>query len=828
MRVPLPIDDAMPDLREALTRSRSCVLEAPPGAGKTTRAPLGLLDQPWLHGKKILMLEPRRVAARMAAARMAQELGEAVGETVGYRVRLDAKVGPQTRIEVLTEGLLTRRLQSDPELRGAGLVIFDEFHERSLNADLGLALTVETQSALNEDLRILVMSATLDGSKVAGVLGGAPVVRAQGRIYPVDTVYAPSTRPVGEAVAQAIGRALRMMPDGGVLAFLPGEAEIRRAARELEARPDARELAIMPLYGALPAAAQDMAVLPLRDGRRKIVLATAIAETSLTIEDVRIVVDSGLQRLSAYDPGSGFARLVTQTVSLASADQRRGRAGRAGPGLCIRLWDEAQTRALRAYTPPEILGSDLAPFVLELAQWGVQSTDGLALMDRPPPAAWAEARETLTRLEALDRDGRITPHGGEILRFGAHPRLAHMMIKAAERGWGATAAAAAAILGERDVLRMPPGQRDADMRSRLELFAHGAGDARADRAGLARAREQAGVWRRQLGARDGGLEPDLAGALIALAYPERVGQRRAAGSFRMVSGRGAALDQTDALAKTEFLAVAALDGGDANAKIHMAAPVTLPEIEALFAASIESRETAGWDAKEQAVVARSERRLGALVLQSRPLTGVTPERLVEGAIQGIREIGLQVLNWTPAARGLQARVAFVRQREPDGGWPDLSDKALLEGLESWLGPFLDGVTRRAHFAKADVHAALSASLDWGARKRLDTLAPETILVPSGSHIAVEYGPEGPVLAVRLQELFGLTETPCVGGGAVPVTLHLLSPARRPVQVTKDLKSFWTNGYPDVKKDLKGRYPKHFWPDDPWTAAATARAKPRPG
>jgi ATP-dependent helicase HrpB len=781
------------------------------------------LDETWLKGKKILMLEPRRVAARMAAARMAQELGERVGETVGYRVRLDSKVGPQTRIEVLTEGLLTRRLQSDPELQGVGLVIFDEFHERSLNADLGLALTVETQSALNEDLRILVMSATLDGAKVAQILRAAPVIQSQGRSFPVETLYAPSDKPVERAVADAIGRAMRMMP-GGVLAFLPGEAEIRRTMRELEARLDASELSILPLYGALPAAAQDLAVSPLRDGRRKIVLATAIAETSLTIEDVRIVVDSGLQRLPAYDPATGFTRLVTQDVSLASADQRRGRAGRVGPGLCIRLWAEAQTRALRPYTPPEILNSDLAPFVLELAQWGVLSTDGLAMLDRPPQSAWSEARDVLRRLEALDAEGRMTAHGREILRFGAHPRLAHMMIRGGERGWGETAAAVAAILGERDILRTQPGRRDADMRTRLELFAHGGEGA--DRAGLARARDQAGVWRRQLGARSGELDPGLAGPLIALAYPERVGQRRGTGSFRLVSGRGAALDPLDAIAKSDFLAVAALDGGDANAKIHLAAPLTLTEIENLFGGEIVRSETVGWDPKDQAVVARDERRLGALTLHARAIANVPPERLIKGAIQGIRELGLQALEWTSAATALRQRIVFARRLQPEQGWPDMSDAALLIGLETWLGPFLAGVTRRAHFAKLDLYEALSAMLDWSARKRLDALAPETILVPSGSNIAVGYGGDEPVLAVRLQELFGLSETPRVGGGTVPVTLHLLSPARRPVQVTKDLKSFWTNGYPEVKKDLKGRYPKHFWPDDPWTAPATSRAKPR--
>jgi ATP-dependent helicase HrpB len=819
MRAPLPIDAVLPELQAQLARSQSCVLEAPPGAGKTTRAPLALLDAPWLKGRKILMLEPRRVAARMAAARMAQELGEPVGETVGYRVRLEAKTGPRTRIEVLTEALLTRRLQADPELRDAGLVIFDEFHERSLNADLGLALAVETQSALNPDLRILIMSATLDGARVANVLGGAPIVRSEGRLHPVETVYMPSDKPAAQAVAAAVRRALRE-GEGGILAFLPGEGEIRRAQQDLETVGS--DTVVLPLFGALPAAAQDAAILPLRDGRRKIVLATAIAETSLTIEDVRIVIDSGLQRLPVYDPVTGFTRLVTQAVSLASAEQRRGRAGRVGPGLCYRLWAEQQTRALRPFTPPEILSSDLAPFVLELAQWGVRSPDGMALLDRPPPAVWADALSVLQGIEALDANGRITAHGREILRFGAHPRLAHMMLRAAERGWASTAAALAALLGERDAASGKPGERDTDIRSRLEGLEHGRGGG----AVVARAREQANAWRRQL--RESGtlVEPERAGPLIALAYPERVAQRRSMGSYRLVSGRGAMLSAADPVAKAEYIAIAALDGADANAKVHLAAPITLAEIETLFPAAIASKETVGWDSREQAVVARAERRLGALVLQSQPLSGVAPERMIEGAIAGLRELGLGILNWGGAAENLRARLQFAAASDTAAGWPDVSDKALLDTAEEWLAPYLSGVTRRAHFEKIDVFAAVSALLDWGQRKKLDAFAPEAIQVPSGSNIAVDYSTGVPVLAVKLQELFGLIDTPRVAGGAVPVTLHLLSPARRPVQVTRDLKSFWANGYPDVKKDLKGRYPKHPWPDDPLTAPATARAKPR--
>jgi ATP-dependent helicase HrpB len=481
---------------------------------------------------------------------------------------------------------------------------------------------------------------------------------------------------------------------------------------------------------------------------------------------------------------------------------------------------------LRQYAPPEILTSDLAPFALDLAQWGVRATDGLALLDAPPAAAWNDAQSLLRQLGALDGGGAITAHGRDMSRFGAHPRLAHMLIQGAARGWGATAAALAAILSERDVVRLRPGERDADMRTRLELMRHGFGDARADRAALARAREQAGAWRRQLGAAAEESDPDLAGPLIALAFPERVAQRRGAGSFRLRSGNGATLDASDALAQADWLAVATLDGGGANATIYAAAPLALTHIEDVFAGEVETRDEIGWDPREQAVVARQVRKLGALVLRSRQIENPPPEILAEGALTGIREAGLDALSWTGAAGVLRSRMAFARRVDPGGDWPDVSGENLNATLEDWLGPFLGGVSRRAQFAKIDVHDALAAMLDWTARKKLDALAPETILVPSGSNIPVDYSNDEPVLAVRLQELFGLTETPRVGGGKVPVTLHLLSPARRPVQVTKDLRSFWANGYPEVKKDLKGRYPKHSWPDDPLTAAATSRAKPR--
>lgn len=820
----LPIEDALPALKTALASGPAAVLEAPTGAGKTTLVPLALKDEPWARGAKILMLEPRRVAARAAAARMADLLGERIGDTVGYRVRLDARVGPKTRVEVLTEGLLTRRLQTDPALEGVALVIFDEFHERSLNADLALALTLETQAALNEKLKVLVMSATLDGARVAGLLDKAHVVRSEGRLHPVETRYAPppaNTR-IEPFMATIIRRALAET-EGGLLAFLPGEGEIRTVQRLLESE----NLHVLPLYGALPADAQDRAIRPASD--RKIVLATAIAETSLTIEDVRVVIDSGLQRLARYDPATGMTRLVTERVSLASADQRCGRSGRLAPGICYRLWDEAETRALKPFTPPEILTSDLAPFALDLAAWGERDASRLKLLDPPPASTFAEAQELLRELDAVDAENRITPHGRAMLSFGAHPRLAHMMLRAKAMDLGPTAAVLAAILGERDIIKATREARDADMRLRLEAFAGEAEIVRGvsiDRGALARAREQARAWRRTLDVKDAAVEPNAAGRLIALAYPERVAKRRGPGSFRMAGGRGATLAETDPLAAQDYVAIAALDGAGANARIHQAAPLTLADIEDLFAAHIETREITEWNTRERAVVAREEERLHALTLAERPLKKPDPAKLAAAVLTGIRELGLRALPWTDDLENLRSRANFIRKLEPDAGWPDLSDDALTASLETWLQPFLSGVTRAADFARIDLAGALHALFNWERKKRLDALAPTHVEVPSGSAIRIDYSGETPVLAVRLQEMFGLADTPSVAAGRVPLTLHLLSPARRPVQVTRDLKSFWKNGYPEVKRDLKGRYPKHHWPDDPWTAIPTARAKPR--
>lgn len=821
MLPPLPITAALPDLRQALVNARSCVLEAPPGAGKTTLVPLALLNEPWLEGRKILMLEPRRVAARAAASRMASLLGEETGETVGYRVRQDSRVTARTRIIVLTEALLTRRLQEDPELRDTGLVIFDEFHERSLNADLGLALALEVQEALNSSLRLLVMSATLDGARISTLLGDAPVIRSEGRMFPVETIYAPPSPNVRieQHVARTIVDALHDT-EGGILAFLPGEGEIRTVERLLTEQ-NLGNAELSPLYGNLPPNVQDQAIRPRTDGRRKIVLATSIAETSLTIEDVRVVVDSGLQRLARYNPSSGMTHLVTQRVSQASADQRRGRAGRVAPGTCYRLWSEPETRSLSAYTPAEMLTSDLAPFALELAAWGERDTSRLRLLDHPPKGTFAEAQQLLGELEALDQENRITPHGRACLSFGAHPRLAHMMIRGNELGLGSTATALASILAERDITRA----RDTDLRTRLETFA-GRVDPQADRATLARAREQARTWARALKGPRTDVEPSAAGRLAALAYPERMARRRGPASFRLANGRGAIMAETDPLSSEPFLAIASLDGAGANARVYQAAPLSLLDIEDLFASRIEVAEKVEWSEREKLVVAREEVRVFELVLSERPIKKPSAGQLVSATLAGIRSLGMSSLPWTEELQALRHRLAFMHKTEPDGGWPDTSDDGLLKTIDEWLAGFLDGVTRAADFHRIKLHDAMSTLLDWEKKKRLDTMAPPSIVVPSGSSIRIDYSTDEPFLAVRLQEMFGLTDTPAIANGRVPLLLRLLSPARRPVQVTRDLRSFWKNGYPEVKRDLKGRYPKHHWPDDPWTATPTARAKPR--
>ncbi|HSU15589.1 ATP-dependent helicase HrpB [Longimicrobium sp.] len=826
----LPIEPVLPALREALRAGTAAVLQAPPGAGKTTLVPLTLLDEPWLGGRKIVMLEPRRLAARAAANRMAQLRGERVGATVGYRVRMETRVGPSTRIEVVTEGVLTRMLQHDPALEGVGIVVFDEFHERSLHADLGLALTLQSRAVLRDDLRVLVMSATLDGGPVARLLGDAPVVTSEGRAYPVETRWL-ARRPEGriEAVtARAVRDALET-EEGDVLVFLPGAGEIRRVEEMLAADGLPRGVRIHPLFGNLPQEAQDDAIRPSPPGWRKIVLATSIAETSLTIEGVRVVVDSGLMRVPRFSPRTGMTRLETVAVSRASADQRRGRAGRLGPGVCRRLWTEAEDAALQPFRPPEILEADLAPLALELAAWGVADPAELQWLDPPPAAAFAQARELLRELGALDAAGAATPHGRAMAALPLHPRLAHMLLRAKEMRLGATACDLAALLAERDVLRGEGRAADADARLRLAALRRegGTGGHGVDPAALHRVRAEAKDLRRHLAASPADADDEAAGVLLALAYPDRIAQRRpgAAGRYLLRNGRGAAFPHPQSLSESPYLVAAELDDAGREGRILIAAPVEMAEIERHFADQIATEESVAWDDAAGAVRARRIERLGAIVLREAPLAEPDPGRIAAALADAVRQAGIASLPWTKASAQLRERIAFLHLHDPS--FPDVSDGALLETLGDWLGPRLYGLRKMDEVRRIDLAPVLEGMLAWEQRRRLDELAPTHVEVPSGSRIAIDYtDAAAPVLAVRLQEVFGWTETPRIAGGRVPLTLHLLSPARRPVQVTRDLASFWRTGYFEVKKDLKGRYPKHYWPDDPLVAEATARARPR--
>lgn len=831
----LPINGVLPSLCEVLAGAPAAVLAAPPGSGKTTIAPLELIRQDWLKGQSILLLEPRRLAARAAAMRMAELLGEPVGETVGYRVRFDSKVSQATRIEVVTEGILTRRLQQDPGLEGVGLVIFDEFHERSLQADLGLALCLDIQRGLREELRLLVMSATLDTGAVAGLLGDAPVITGEGQSYPVELCYLdkPAEGRIPEVALRGVRRALAEQ-HGDILVFLPGGGEIRRLAELLAPELEGAGIDLCPLYGDLSREAQDWAIRPHPDGRRRVVLATAIAETSLTIEGITTVVDSGWSRLPSFDPNSGLTRLETLRVSRAAADQRAGRAGRLGPGFCYRLWTLGEQERLRPHTPPEIQDADLAPLALELAQWGVPDPAELRWLDPPPVGAFAQASELLQTLEALDGHGRITPTGRRMVTQAVHPRLAHMLAVAAERGQGRLAADLAALVSERDLLPRIPGQpRPVDIEERLRLLQlwcdEGKGAARNAGTDLAACGRVAQASR-QLRPRDEGQGEALSiGALLATAYPDRVAKRRGSDteSYQLASGRGARLPEGDTLGGSEYLVAAQLDAGKREGRIFLAAPVMLQELREQLGHQIVHRSVVHWDSRSESVIAQDEERLGALLLDRRPLETADPEILCHAMLEGIRQMGIDCLPWNEAARSWQARVCAIRHWQPEGDWPDLSDAALLAELDSWLSPWLNGISRRSHLQRLDLAAILRSRLDWQQQQLLDELAPTHIQVPSGSRKRLEYRPgEPPILAVRLQEMFGLAETPTVCRGQVPVMLHLLSPAQRPIQVTQDLRGFWERTYAEVKKELKGRYPKHHWPDDPWAAQPTARAKPR--
>jgi ATP-dependent helicase HrpB len=846
-----PILAVLPQLRAALASHRSAVLEAPPGAGKSTVVPLALLDEPWLAQKRILVLQPRRIAARAVARRLAQLAGSEPGRLVGYRTRLETRVSAATRIEVVTEGILTRLLQDDPALEHVGCVIFDEFHERNLQSDVGLALALDAQRHLREDLRLLVMSATLGGFELAPLLGDATVIRSHGRAFEVVTQHvAPPPAgvnrwpsPVEQRAARVALQALQQDP-GDVLVFLPGAAEIRRACDAIVAGADDPSVVVMPLFGDLDAAAQDAALRPAPAGRRKVVVATNLAETSLTIEGVRIVVDAGLERRQRFDPNSGMSRLETVGISRASAEQRRGRAGRTAPGVCYRLWSESAHAALAAQAPAEMLEGDLAPLALELACWGVADPATLAWLDPPPAATYAQARELLQRLEALDARGQVTATGRRLAALGVHPRLAHMIDRGAALGHGELACQIAALLSERDPLRLPPRQRDPDLRHRLDVLRRGAAPAAAtvDARALQQVRRTAELLQRRLpraavapsqASDDARLDADqAAGLLLAFAYPDRIGRTRGgseSGRYLLSGGRGATLSGASALARSEFIVAADIDAGEREAQVRLAAPLARDLLDRHLGTRIETVDEVAWDPRTEAVVARRVRRLDALVLEERALGAAAGERAREAMTSGIRMLGLRSLPWTADLEQWRARVTLLRTNATSaadaGQWPDVSDEALLGSLESWLGPYLDGVTRRDHLGRVDLRSALHGLLDWPRQRRLDELAPTHLVVPSGSRIALDYTGASPALAVRLQEVFGWMDTPRIAGGRVPVTLELLSPARRPVQVTRDLASFWARGYAEVRKELKGRYPKHYWPDDPHAAVPTRKVRP---
>jgi ATP-dependent helicase HrpB len=814
----LPIHDALDALKAALALSSCAVLVAPPGAGKTTVVPLALLDQPWIGHGKIIMLEPRRLAARAAAERMAKTLGERAGDTVGYRVRLQTKVSGRTRIEVVTEGVFTRMILDDPGLDGVSAVIFDEFHERSLDADLGLALARDSQGVLRDDLRILVMSATLDGARVSALLGDAPVVESQGRMFPVETrhVGRDARAPMEEQLARLVGKVLAE-EEGGLLVFLPGQGEIRRAERLILERLRDPAVDVAPLYGALEPAQQDRAIAPSPTGRRKVVLATSIAETSLTIEGVRVVIDCGLARVPRFDPSNGLTRLVTVRVSRAAADQRRGRAGRTQPGVCYRMWEEAETRALPAFERPEILEADLSGLALDLARWGARDLAALAFLDPPPSAAFKEARALLERLQALDDSGGLTAHGKALAELPLPPRLAHMVLKGAASGVGRRAARIAALIGERGL-----GGNDVDLRHRLRLMDNDRGPRAQD------ARILADRWAEQAGKAVGkpAGDPIDDGMLLAEAYPDRIAKARGApGEFQLASGRGVHLEPGDPLARETWLAVGDLGGGSTRDRILLAAPLDEDELLNAFADRVKTEDLLEPDARGR-LKARRVTRLDRLIVAERLIDTPDPTMIARALLNQARQDGLAALKWSAGAERLRARAAFVRNAGL-GDAPDLSDEALLANLESWLGPLLPGRNALADISPQALSDALRALIDWPQMQALDRLAPEMWTTPAGSGANIDYAAEGgPAVEMRVQELFGLDVHPTVAGGRVPLTLVMVSPARRPIQVTKDLPGFWRGSWKAVRADLRGRYPKHPWPEDPLSEAPTTRAKPR--
>jgi ATP-dependent helicase HrpB len=809
-----PVERVIPDLKAALAARPCAVLVAEPGAGKTTRVPLALMDEPWLKGRRIVMLEPRRLAARAAAKRMVDTLGEDVGETVGYTVRMERKVSVRTRIEVVTEGILTRRLQNDPELSDTGLLIFDEFHERSLDGDLGLALALDVQRGLRDDLKIMVMSATLDSERLSTHLDSGPVISTKGRMFPVEVVHLEkaSRFTLADDTVKAVRRALSDVK-GSLLVFLPGEGEIRRVEDQLLRTDLADNIDVRPLYGAMALQAQDEAIRASPAGRRKIVLATTIAETSLTIEGIEAVIDTGLKRVPRFDPAAGMTSLETVRVSQASAEQRKGRAGRLGPGRCYRLWPEAETRALAAHDEPEIRSADLSGMVLEMARWGVTTLDGLPWFELPPKAAFGQAQDLLKRLAALDASNAITAHGRAMAELPLHPRLGHMVVAGKAKGAGHSAAEIAALLSERD-----GAARDAsiDVEQRLMMLRGPAKE---------RWKQTVKQIRDQASLKDDTADVSH-GVLAGFAYPDRIGRKRGS-RFQLSGGGGAVLPEHDNLNKSDWIVVATLDGAAGDGKARLAAVLTEREIDTHFTDLITESEGVFWDAKTNAVKAGLTRKLGAIVLQEKPATRIDPSLTAAAMLEGVRLMGLGALPWNEAARGFQARVKFLARVMPGAGFPDLEDAALLANSETWLLPYLEGMMRKADLARLDLLQILQSLVPGDLLRRIDKLAPQRIVVPGGGSYRIDYDVDGdPVLSVRLQEMFGLTTAPQVADGRARLKIVMMSPGMKPVAVTQSLETFWVQGYPDVRKDMRGRYPKHSWPEDPSTAIAVAPRKLR--
>ncbi|MFC4347283.1 ATP-dependent helicase HrpB [Kordiimonas lipolytica] len=812
---PLPIDAVLPQLQETLRESAFAVLVAAPGAGKTTRVPLHLLSANWRAGGRIIMLEPRRIAARAAAHFMARTLGEEVGETVGYRVRLDTRVSARTQIEVVTEGVFTRMILDDPELTGVAAVIFDEFHERSLDGDLGLALALDS-AVLRDDLRILIMSATLDATRMSKLLSDAPLIESEGRAFPVETRYVPMRPDVRmeDHVVSTVMKALRE-EHGSILVFLPGEAEIRRVAERLMGQvADTTDIA--PLYGRLTPKEQDRAIAPARAGRRKVVLATTIAQTSLTIEGIRVVIDSGLARVPVYEPATALTRLETRRISQAAATQRQGRAGRTEDGVCYRLWARGQTAALPAFDTPEILAADLAPLALSLASWGVTDPAQMQFVDQPPAPAWAEATALLSSLDATDGSGQITDEGRALAAFPLHPRLAHMIHRAGTGSNAQQAAELAALVSEHGL-----GGDAIDLEERLHRFLNDGSPRTKDAKALARR------WAKLAGCGQGPRETMSIGQMLANAYPDRLAQAAGSrGRYRLVNGRAASLPETHALAKHKYLVVTDITGQAANGRIRAAAPIDIQEIEETFAGHITEETRLEFDAGSRSVRARRVRAIGQVILADATARVEDTEAAADILCQGIQDLGAGALPWSKGQQALRARVTYLHEKL-GAPWPDLSDKALGEDVASWLAPYLSGVTAISKITPDMLEGTLSALLPWELRSQIDTLLPSHFQAPTGSRIPINYAHEtAPAIEVRVQELFGLTTHPAIMGGKVPLLLILLSPAHRPIQMTQDLPGFWQGSWAAVAKDMKGRYPRHFWPDDPAGAEATARAKPR--